>query len=275
MKKSAVCVLLIFLSLFLFAQNGSVDEGPVIDMGYKGVGAVKGTAGIIGDNYYVIENDYGRKLDFSNNIKTTLSILSLKTGNLIKRLSLNELVAANSTRGINKVLFCGVVTWKDKVIGFFTYKDRDGTEFRADAIILDQDGHLEKSGQEIGPFTHELLTENFETQIRNRTGARNTMSVVNDFKFSFSPDSSRLLVQCAPNLGQSNIYFKIYKPGMLLEKEITAVIPVKAKKETIEQFAFDNSGIIYLITKGNRFTLHTINTLQKKPCNFKRFWTAR
>jgi hypothetical protein len=271
MKKSTICVFFLVNSLSLFSQNNAIIEGPVIDIGYNGHGALKGTAGIIGDNYYIIENDYGRALDFNNNIKTSLTILSLTTGNLVKRIPLNELVAAQSKQGINKVLFCGVVVWKDKVIGFFTYKDPNGTEFRADAIILSPDGRVEQSGQEIGTFTHEILTETIPTQPVGRKGGRNTLSVTNDFRFCFTPDSSHLLVQCAPDVNQANIRFKVYKPGMLLEKEINVVIPVKGKREFIEQFTMDNAGMIYLITRGDKFTLHTINTAQNNHLISKNF----
>jgi hypothetical protein len=262
MKRFALFVLSVLSYLFLFPQNNSVFEGPEIDVGYNGVGAIKGTAGIIGDNYYVVENDYGKALDFNNNIRTIVSILSLKTGNLVKRVLLNDLVAEESNQKINKVLFCGVVTWNDKIVGFYTFKDPKGTVFKAYAIILDQEGRLEKSVQDIGAFTHELLREYIPDQIPGRTGGRNTLSVVNDLKFCFTPDSSHLLVQCAPENRQSNIHFKVYKRGMLLEKEITALIPIKGKQENVEQFAMDNTGMIYLLTKGDKYTLHSINTAQ-------------
>lgn len=200
-----------------------------------------------------------------------MSILSVKTGNLVKRVSLNELVTT-SKKGIDKVLFCGVVVWKDKIVGFYTYKDPRGTEFIADAIILNQEGGLEKSGQEIGLFTHVIRFENIPGQAPGGTGGRNTLSVVNDFKFCFTPDSSHLLVQSAPEDGKSNVRFKIYKPGMLLEKDVSIVLPIKDNKETIRHFAMSNNGIIYLITRGDKFTLYSINSsVQSNPVAYRSF----
>src|SRR4030095_6458475 len=77
---------------FLFSQNKNFFFGSPVSMGYQKIGAAKGVAGIIGDAYFVIENDYGGRLDFNNNIRTIVSRFSISEGKFKNRFNLNELI---------------------------------------------------------------------------------------------------------------------------------------------------------------------------------------
>ena len=135
MKKHFILSFFVFSFSILHAQKNPAFEGIVIPASYDKLGAIKGIAGIIDDNIYVIENDFGGKFDMNNNIKTSIAIVSLQKGNLVKRVFLNDMVA-QSGKVVNKILFCDVVAWKNQLFGFYTYKHPGGKEFPANAIIL-------------------------------------------------------------------------------------------------------------------------------------------
>ena len=285
MKKEFILSFFVFVfsSSILHAQQNSAFEGSVIPVGYDKLGAIKGVAGIIGDNFYIIENDFGGRFDMNNNIKTSIAIVSIQTGNLVRRVSLNDMVA-QSRKEINKILFCDVVTWKNQVIGFYTYKHPGGQKFPSSAIVLNANGELIHADQEIGEFKHENVQGSFLWQGSGHLGGRNTLSVVKDFQYRFTNDSSRLIILCADDK-TANAHFKIYKPGLVDDKEIMVNLPVE-KNSSLLQFSMDNSGLIYLITKTYKsktdrkssagdddyfYSLHTINTVQNNKVQSNNF----
>ena len=73
-------------------------------MAYKKLGAIRGAAGVIGDNYYVIEQDYGTRFNLSNNIKTIVAVFSVSNLKLKKRLDLTSDVAS-MRKEANKIIF--------------------------------------------------------------------------------------------------------------------------------------------------------------------------
>lgn len=89
-----------FIYLETYCQEKKFTLNPAVSTGYSKLGAVRGTAGVIEDYYYVLENDYGGQLDFNNSIHTLLSIFSISKGELIKRVNLNELVANTKKKEI-------------------------------------------------------------------------------------------------------------------------------------------------------------------------------
>jgi hypothetical protein len=237
------------LSPFIsYNQGNKMITNPGATAGYEKLGAVKGTAGVIGDNYYVLENDYGGAFDFNNNIRTILSTFSISSGKLVKRVNLNELVAS-SKRDMNKILFCDVIVWKGKIIGFYTYKNPSGKEFLANAIVCDANGKVEKDNISIGDFKHTYLDGSFLWQGGLLVNGRNTLAAGSDFQYKFTPDSSRAIVLCAPGEGSANTKFKIYKPGLEEEMEVAVNIPLKSKTADLVDFVLSNDGKIYLATK--------------------------
>jgi len=282
MKKHSFLSFFVFSFSILHAQKNPAFEGIVIPTSYDKLGAIKGIAGIIDDNIYVIENDFGGKFDMNNNIKTSIAIVSLQKGNLVKRVFLNDMVA-QSGKVVNKILFCDVVAWKDQLFGFYTYKHPGGKEFPANAIILNANGELVTANQEIGEFKHEDVEGSFLWQGNGHLGGRNTLSVVKDFQYRFTNDSSRLVVLCAGEK-TANVHFKIYKPGLIHDKEVMANVPAE-KNTSLLQFTMDNAGVIYLVTqtlksKAERksssgddylYMLHTINTAQNNKVQSKDF----
>jgi hypothetical protein len=251
--KAKLTSLFFFLILgshqYIFSQVSNFIVGPAVTMGYEHLGAVKSVAGIMNDKIYIVENDYGRAFDFKNNIRTSVSCFSTKTGEYVNRFSLNDLVA-HSKKEIDKVLFCDVVTWKNKLVGFYTYKNPAGKSFLASALVCNADGQPQKSIIEIGEFVHNYSDGSFLWQGGLLVNGRNTLSVSKDFQYRFCPDSSRLLILCAPLEDKSkNIRFKIFDSNLETQKEIAASIPLQEKVADLIEFSMDNKGIIYLLTK--------------------------
>jgi hypothetical protein len=238
----------ILLSAVVYGQNNLFIATPV-EVAYEKKGAIRGCAGIIDDNYYVLENDYGARFDFNNNIQTIVSVFSISNGKLKKRFNLNEIVA-NSRKEINKILFCDIITWRGKLIGFYTYKNPAGKNFLASAVVLDPMGKVIKDGINIGDFEHNYKDGSFLWQGGLLVNGRNTLSVINDFQYRFSPDSSRMIILTSPPTdGSGNIRFLIYNSNLEINQEVKARIPVQEKIADMTDFAVDNGGTIYLITK--------------------------
>ena len=242
MRNIGGCALLFLLfTHFSYAQNKTAFVGPNTPVGYEKLGAVKGLAGIIGDNYYVIENDYGTRFDMNNNIKSSIAIFSIATGKLKKRVALNEMVA-NSNKDINKILFADIVTWKGRLVGFYTFKSATAKTFQANALICDEEGQLIKN-VELGDFEYD-----YKGPEGGFINGRQRLSVVKSLHTVFTPDSSRLAVLTAPpNSKTGNIRFRVFKPGLELDKEVVAKLPLDKKEGQLVNFIMDNQGMIYAL----------------------------
>ena len=235
-------------STYLFGQSKNFFFGPPVQMGYQKLGAAKGIAGVIGDNYYVIENDYGGRFDFNNNIRTIITRFSISDGRFKGRFNLNELIG-NSRKEINKILFCDVIAWKNKLVGFYTYKNPSGKNFLASAALFDPNGKLIKDGIDIGDFEHDYVNGSFLWQGGLLVNGRNTLSVVKNFQYRMTPDSSQIIVLCSPREGSGNVRFKTYDNSLSMQKEIVATIPLKEKVADMIDFGMDNGGNVYVLTK--------------------------
>lgn len=271
MKINLFCLFLgVFFNSNIYAQSGNFFKGPSTKVGYEKLGAIRSIAGIIDDNYYVVESDYGAAFDMNNNIKSSVAIFFTNTGKFKKRIFLNELVA-ESKKETNKVLFTDIVTWKDKLIGFYTYKANAKT-FMSHAIICDQDGKMIKDFA-IGEFEH-----NYVGPAGGILNARSKLSVSKSFHMEFTPDSSRLIIlSSAPEDKANNIRFKLYKRGLEFDKDVVANLPLNKKKGALINFTINNDGIIYLVgrTENNKsekkesnagdysYFFYSVNTMQE------------
>jgi hypothetical protein len=208
---------------------------------YKKLGAIRGAAGVIGDNYYVIEQDYGTRFNLSNSIKTIVSVFSISNLKLKKRLDLSSDVAS-SGKEANKIIFTEIVTWKDRLIAFYTYKGT-GKNFLANALVYDADGKVVRD-QSIGefPFDNTLMG----TGIFN---GRGKMSLSEGFHLRFTPDSSRMIILTSPHEKSSNVVFKVYKPDLVLEKDVSANLPLDKTKGELIEFLMNNEGSIYALAR--------------------------
>ncbi len=136
------------------------------------------------------------------------------------------------------------------MIGFYTYKNPSGKNFLASAVVLDASGKVLKDRIEIGDFEHTYRDGSFLWQGGLLVNGRNTLSVINDFQYRFSPDSSRMIILVSPPAdGSGNVRFQIFDNNLEIEKEARAIIPIKEKMADMTDFALDNSGTIYLTTK--------------------------
>ena len=232
-----------------YCQEKKFISIPFVDVGYPKLGAVKGAAGVIGDNYYILENDYGGRLDFKNNNQTILSISSISNGKLLKRVNLNEMVATKQ-KEVDKIIFCDVIAWKDKIIGFYTYKNASAKKFMASAIICNAMGESETSQIEVGDYKHDYLSGSFLWQGGLLINGRNILGAGNDFQFRLTANSPRAIVLCAPDENSaSNLKFKIYSPGLKDEQVVAVNIPLKAKSADLVDFALQKDGKIFLAIK--------------------------
>ena len=274
MKTSIFLLCVAILDHFAVNAQNNFSFGTPVAMGYQKLGAAKGTAGTIGDNYYVLENDYGGAFDFNNNIRTIVTAFSISEGKFKNRFNLNEMVA-NSRKEMNKILFCDVIAWKDKLVGFYTYKNASGKNFLASGIVCDANGKLIKSDIDIGDFQHNYQNGSFLWQGGLLVNGRNTLSVVKDFQYRMIPDSSKIVVLCSPLENSGNVRFKTYDNNLVMQKEITATIPLQSKVADMIDFGMDNNGYLYILTKSNKskaerkkvsddddyfYELHVINT---------------
>lgn len=247
MKSYTLSILLVqqLISFGLFSQK-YIEFGTLQPMGFSKLGAIRGCAGMIGDNYYILENDYGRKFDFNNNSATIVTIMSVSTGRLKKRVNLNEMIST-SRKEYNSILFNDVLVWKDKLVGFYTYKNAGANKFLANIIVCDKDGKLIEAGKQLGDFTHDYAAGSFLWQGGLIVNGRNTLSVMNDFQYRFTPDSSWIITLSAPENG--NVSFNLLNADLSQQKKVSVNLPLKAKVADLQDFRLDNNGLIYLITK--------------------------
>ncbi len=250
--KKYLFFILIVLSLkpaVTFSQTENNFVGPHNPGAWKKLGAVSGCIGIIDRSYYLIESDYGTRLDFNNNINTIVSEFSIDDGKVKNRFSLNELVA-QTRKESNKILFCDVFQWKGNLVGFYTYKNATASKFNASAIILSPKGKVIKDNIEIGDFSHDYKNGSFLWQGGLLINGRNRLSVVKDFQYRMTPDSSKIIVLCAPPANnEGNIRFKIYDHNLTEQSDVTSTIPIQEKIADVTDFSLDNNGILYVLTR--------------------------
>ncbi len=276
MKKIATCFILVVL-LVPFLSNAQLNymASNTTTHSYEHLGAVKGSAGVIGDNYYVIENDFGSRFDLKNNIRSSLARFSISTGKFLNRIYLNELVATDR-KEVDKILFCEIFTWKDKIIAFYTYKKTFGKEFDVSTAIFSPEGQLLKGGSGTADFDHESLQSQFGLQQGLLISGRNTLSVIYDLKYRMTPDSSLIAILCsAPDDNSGNVRIKTYDPNLNIQKDLVLNIPLPNKKGDLLDFQMDSRGYLYLLTRtpktkeekkkndeedDNDFALHIVNT---------------
>jgi hypothetical protein len=189
------------------------------------------------------------------------------------RLNLNEILA-ESKKEVDKIIFYDVITWKDKIVGFYTHKNASAKNFQVIAAIFDADGKLIKPAIEMGTIQHENASGSFLGQGGLLVNGRNTLSVVHDFKYKITPDSSRLAMYSTPQDKEGNVKVLIYDPNLNLVQTVVAALPLETKTADLYDFDLDNNGQRYFLTKANlsksgkknekdddaTFQLHQVNT---------------
>jgi hypothetical protein len=275
MKKHFLILLLAVSMSFSnsFSQKISIVSSDPVPFAYTKLGSVRGCAGIINDSYYILENDYGSARDFKNNITTYITCFSISEGKMKFRLNLNEIVA-ESKKEVDKIIFYDVITWKDKIVGFYTHKNPSAKNFQVIAAIFDGNGKLIKPAIEMGTIEHENASGSFLGQGGLFVNGRNTLSVVNDFKYKITLDSSRLAMYSTPEGKEGNIKVLIYDSNLNLVQTVVSALPIETKTADLYDFSLDNNGQLYFLTKANlsksdkknekdddnTFQLHQINT---------------
>lgn len=273
--------LMVFIQHSGSSQKGLLFASKTAPYAFSKLGAVKSCAGITNNTYYIIENDYGTRGDFKNNIRTSVAAFSLD-GKFKKRFNLNEM-AASSGKEVDKILFCDVIAWKDRIAGFYTYKNANAKNFSAYGILCDPEGKLIKTGIEIGDFQHDYKDGTYLWQGGLLINGRNTLSVVKDFQYRMTPDSSVIVVLCSPPAdGTGNTRFRVYDKELDLKKEIAVTIPLQNKVADLNDFAMDNNGVLFLLTRtykskserkkmsdddDNFYELHAIDTRNNNKLN--------
>ena len=273
MKKVLILLFtgLIFYSDSFSQKISSVSSNPV-PFAYSKLGSVRGCAGIINDSYYILENDYGRAFDFKNNISTYVTCFSISQGKMKFRLNLNEILA-ESKKEVDKIIFYDVITWKDRIVAFYTHKSVSAKNFQVIAAVFDSNGKLIKPAIEMGTIQHENASGSFLGQGGLLVNGRNTLSVVHDLKYKITSDSSRLAMYSTPEGKEGNVKVLIYDADFNLVQTVVAALPLETKTADLYDFDLDNNGLLYFLTKAklsksakkneedddNTFQLHQIN----------------
>lgn len=251
---------LFFTLLYLISGSSLNGQENKIKMfnenqtGYDKNGAVKESAGIIEDKYLSVESDYGRGLDFKNNINTFISVYSLNTGKQINRFSLN-VIAAGNTKEVDDIFFSKVFVWKNKIIGFYSLKYKKEDIFPVKAIICDINGKLIKKVDYIGDryyggvqIMSSFLT-NGEYQTDLASQGRSILLSTEGFSFSMNTDSSYLaLVSGFPDVSKGKLKIRVFNPDLELVKEINPKINNMDESASLRKFAIDNTGNIFICT---------------------------
>lgn len=274
MKKHFLILLFTGLMFFSdsFSQKISFISSNPVPFAYSKLGSVRGCAGIINDSYYILENDYGGVFDFKNNISTYVTCFSISQGKMKFRLNLNEILA-ESKKEVDKIIFYDVITWKDKIVAFYTHKNAFAKNFQVIAAIFDNNGKLIKPAIEMGTIQHENASGSFLGQGGLFVNGRNTLSIVHDFKYRITLDSSRLAMY-SPEDKKGNVKVLIYDANLNLVQTVVSELPIKTKTADLYDFNLDNNGLLYFLTKenlsksdkknekddDNTFQLHQINT---------------
>jgi hypothetical protein len=274
-KKRALILLITWAMSFSVSHSQKISavSSNQVPFAASKLGSVRGCAGIFDDSYYILENDYGGPRDFKNNITTYITCFSISQGKIKFRLNLNEILA-ESKKELDKILFYDVITWKGKLIAFYTHKNASASDFPVIAAIFDSNGKLIKSAIEMGIIPHKDASGTFLNQGGLIVNGRNTLSVIHELKFKITPDSSKLAMYVTPEGKEGNIKVLIYDPNLNLVQTVVSALPFDTKTADLYEFAFDNNGLLYFLTKANLsksgkknekdddgvFQLHQINT---------------
>jgi hypothetical protein len=274
-KKRALILLITWSMSFSVSHSQKISAvtSNQVPFAASKLGSVRGCAGIIGDSYYILENDYGSPHDFKNNISTYITCFSISQGKMKFRLNLNEILS-ESKKEVDKMLFYDVITWKDKLIAFYTHKNATASDFPVIAAIFDSNGKLIKSAIEMGTIPHQDASGSFLNQGGLFVNGRNTLSVIHDLKYKLTPDSSRLAMYATPEGKEGNVKVLIYDSNLDLVQTVVSQLPMDTKTADLYDFALDNNGLLYFLTKANLsksgkknekdddglFQLHQINT---------------
>lgn len=252
--------LFLFLPLFALSQQKSPFAGPITDVSYKKLGALRNCIGILNDDYILLENNYGGPMDFNNNIISNISCFSAKTGALKSRFNLNELIK-DSKKGTSKILVTDVIIWKDKLVAFYTKKNPGGKIFQVDAVLFTTKGVLIKEVENVGFIRHGYENGSFFGQGGMIVNGRNILSVAKEFRFRMSPDSSRILVYTIPEKSEGNIHLLSYDENLTLKDDVSIALPLREKEANLIDFGIDPAGNIFLLVK----TMKSKATLKENP----------
>lgn len=239
-------ILLLFISTGGFSQT--LKFGTTEEMLRNQTSSIQNYVGVLNNTYLVVENDYGKMMDMKNNILS--NIHRYNTESLVNKGNVNVNKTADEQVGPDKIIFLDFITWGNKLIGFYTIKGSSSKKtYTAFANFFDAD--LKPIGKriEMGEFYHRYDKGAYFKQGGLLINGRNKLAVANEFKYSISPDSSRLVMLSTPKEGSTfNLEFKIFDKDLNNINNATVVIPVKEKVAGIDQFLSGNNGMIYVTT---------------------------
>lgn len=249
MKKTTFTLSLV--SLFIFSVSAqTLKFGIAEEMLQNRTAALDDVIGVINNNYLIIENDFGKALDFNNNIRTNVRKYSIS--NLINKgnIYLNPLVADGMDD--DKIIFTDIFLWKNRVVGFYTLKGKS-TQKSFPVYARFFDGNMRpvsKKSIDVGEFPHNYSSAATFNQGGTLVNGRNKLAVRDEFVFRVSPDSSKLvMIMPAEGKGDFNLKCKLFDENLNLIKVITAAIPIQSKEASIVSFMVGNDGNVHLLTK--------------------------
>ncbi len=249
MKKNIfLLILLHFFILSISAQT--LKFGIAEEMLQNRTAALDNVIGVINNNYLIVENDFGKALDFNNNIRTNVRKYSVS--NLINKgnIYLNPLVSDGMDE--DKIIFTDIFLWKNRVVGFYTLKGKS-TQKSFPVYARFFDGNLRpisKKSIDIGEFPHNYQSAATFNQGGTLVNGRNKMAVRDEFVFRVSPDSSKLvMIMPAEGKGDFNLKCKVFDQNLSLIKEVSAAIPIQSKQASIVKFLVGNDGKVHLLTR--------------------------
>ncbi len=243
-------VLAAVMCIFFTTQAQTVKFGVPEEMEQKGTAALDGVAGVLNNTYFVVENDFGKSMDFKNNIRTKIRRYSVSNLGNKGLVYLNPLVGDGLDE--DKIIFTDIFQWNNRVVGFYTIKAKATKEiFPVYARFFD--GNLKPIGKKdilVGEINHQYESNAYFGQSGGILNGRNKLAVRDEFLFSISPDSSTLVIMMpAPSKSDFNVKCRIIDKELSIVKEVTAVIPIQSKRADIAGFQIGNNGTVYLLTK--------------------------
>lgn len=239
------------ISLCLVVTKNTIAQkasfGPEEDMLRKNTSAITGSIVLDNGQYYLLENDYGALMDFKNNIRTHFRQYNL-TGLASRGVTnINPLIEEGKDQ--DDVLITGLLNWKNRIVTFYTLRGNPSSPvYPAYGRILDQQLRPQGKVIDLGDFSHRMSSSSTYWQTGTLLNGRSKLNVANEFHYRLSPDSSLLMIMAASSdRNDFNVKFNVFNEKLEKVNTVSADIPIKTKKATLEQMLISNKGIIYLL----------------------------
>jgi|GEM_PF-6040618 len=241
----SVFVVCLFFASAIHAQKASF--GPEEDMLRKNTSAITGSIVLGNGQYYLLENDYGALMDFKNNIRTHLRQYNL-TGLATRGVTnINPLIEEGKDQ--DDILITGLLNWKNRIVAFYTLRGNpSSTAYPAYGRIFDQQLRPQGKIADLGDFSQIMSASSVYWQTGTLLNGRSKLNVVNQFHYRLSPDSSLLMIMArSSDKNNFNVKFNVFNETLEKVNTVSADIPIKTQKATLEQMLISNKGIIYLL----------------------------